>query len=220
MSKRSEAMKRVQELVTDDPHTVAGTRRGATPWDAGECQPPLREIISSGELQLPNSGRALVPGCGSGYDAVYIASTLGFATLALDISPTAVKKASEEVSASKVDNIRFEQGDFFFLQVTETEKFDLIYDYTFFVAIPPSRRMEWGVQMSKLVKTGGFLITLAYPIEEEEPQVPIGPPWFVRPQHYHDCLGNDRWQKVVDRVPETSSPMHIGRERLLVWRKI
>lgn len=36
----------------------------ATPWDAGEVQPPLRDLLHSGVLQLPPAGRALVPGCG------------------------------------------------------------------------------------------------------------------------------------------------------------
>lgn len=35
-----------------------------TPWDAGAVQPPLRDVLSSGQLLLPSSGRAFVPGCG------------------------------------------------------------------------------------------------------------------------------------------------------------
>lgn len=35
-----------------------------TPWDAGDVQPPLADLIKSGELHLPKTGRALVPGCG------------------------------------------------------------------------------------------------------------------------------------------------------------
>ena len=36
----------------------------ATPWDAGTMQPALQELVESSELDLPKSGRALVPGCG------------------------------------------------------------------------------------------------------------------------------------------------------------
>lgn len=35
-----------------------------TPWDQGEVQRPLRDLIDSRELDLPKQGRALVPGCG------------------------------------------------------------------------------------------------------------------------------------------------------------
>lgn len=39
-------------------------KANVTPWDAGDVQPPLRDLILSGELHIPNTGRALVPGCG------------------------------------------------------------------------------------------------------------------------------------------------------------
>ena len=37
------------------------------PWDAGQIQPPLKEVIesSSNGIQWPRQGAALVPGCGS-----------------------------------------------------------------------------------------------------------------------------------------------------------
>lgn len=86
----------------------------------------------------------------------------------------------------------------------------------FFVAIPPSRRNEWGQQMRTLIKPGGYLITLIYPID---PQTPTGPPYFVRPDHYFEPLG-DGWIKVVDRIPENSLKSHIGREHLVVWKRL
>ncbi|KAJ7057774.1 S-adenosyl-L-methionine-dependent methyltransferase [Mycena amicta] len=217
MSTRAEAFKRVRELVTDDPYSWnSAWAEGATPWDAGGSQPPLREILQSGEVHFPTSGRALVPGCGSGYDAIYIASALGLETLAIDVSSIAVSNASKNLPEGV--KVRFEEHDFFAFKVSESEKFDLVYDYTFFVAIPPSRRSEWGAQMNALIKPGGHLITLVYPIDEE-PETPVGPPWFVRPEHYHGPLG-DGWIKVVDRLPQTSSTMHIGRERLVVWKRL
>jgi hypothetical protein len=70
--------------------------------------------------------------------------------------------------------------------------------------------------MNALIKPGGHLITLIFPLEEE---TDVGPPWFVRPEHYLAPLGPN-WEKVVDRIPTTSSKEHVGRERLVVWRKI
>lgn len=86
----------------------------------------------------------------------------------------------------------------------------------FFVAIPPSKRADWGRQMNALVKPGGFLITLIYPID---PPQKDGPPFFVRPEHYLEPLGPS-WEKVVDKVPEVSLDSHVGRERLVVWKKL
>lgn len=39
-------------------------KESVTPWDAGRVQPPLQELLESARLDLPKSGRALVPGCG------------------------------------------------------------------------------------------------------------------------------------------------------------
>jgi len=86
----------------------------------------------------------------------------------------------------------------------------------FFVAIPPSQRAEWGRQMNSLIKPGGFLITLIYPLD---PPKEDGPPFFVRPEHYVEPLGQ-KWEKVIDKVPEVSLENHIGRERLVVWKKL
>lgn len=70
--------------------------------------------------------------------------------------------------------------------------------------------------MSKLVKPGGYLITLVFPID---PPQDVGPPFFVRPEHYVGPLG-EGWEKVIDKVPERSSETHVNRERLVVWKKL
>ncbi|KAJ7336407.1 S-adenosyl-L-methionine-dependent methyltransferase [Mycena albidolilacea] len=206
---------KIREIITDNPHSWDDAwKQNVTPWDAGAIQPPLREVTQSGEVVFPKTGRAFVPGCGSGYDAIYISSELGLDTLAIDISPIAVANASKNIPDGL--NTRFEVQDFFSFSVPDDEKFDLIYDYTFFVAIPPSRRPEWGTQMNSLIKPGGYLITLVFPLD---PETDVGPPWFVRPEHYLGPLGGG-WEKVVDRIPTASSPEHVGRERLVVWKKL
>ena len=39
-------------------------RENVTPWDKGELQPPLRDLLLTDEANWPREGRALVPGCG------------------------------------------------------------------------------------------------------------------------------------------------------------
>ena len=89
-------------------------------------------------------------------------------------------------------------------------------DSSFFVAIPPSKRPEWGRKMNALVKPGGFLITLIYPLN---PFTEEGPPFFVRPEHYVEIL-EENWEKVIDRIPAESEESHIGHEHLVVWKKL
>ena len=100
---------------------------------------------------LPKRRKALVPGCGKGYD-VLLLSAWGYDAYGLDFSETALDaaKANEKefdgkgVYATregvKKGKVAWVSGDFFkddFLNIVEGEKtFDLIYDYT--VSCPPS----------------------------------------------------------------------------------
>lgn len=86
----------------------------------------------------------------------------------------------------------------------------------FFVAIQPSMRVDWGRQMNALVKPGGYLITLAYPLT---PPRDDGPPFYIHPDHYVEPLG-PQWEKVVDKVPEFSAEGHDGKDRMIVWKKL
>ena len=70
--------------------------------------------------------------------------------------------------------------------------------------------------MNALVKSGGFLITLIYPIV---PFTEDGPPFFVRPEHYAEIL-EENWEKVIDMIPVESQENHIGLEHLVVWKKL
>jgi hypothetical protein len=67
--------------------------------------------------------------------------------------------------------------------------------------------------MKALMKPGGHLVALVYPID---PESELGPPFFVRPEHYTENLG-EGWAKVLDMVPPRSLASHVGRERLVAW---
>lgn len=217
--------KRVIELLQyDDPTTWdIPWKQNVTPWTKGTYHPSLREVVEDTGIEFPkgHQKRALVPGCGEGHDVIYIASTLGLRTTGLDISQTAIERATSVVNSSPdapKDLIDFQVRNFFSLAAeTEADKFDLIYDFTFFVAIHPSQRPEWGKQMAALIKPGGYLITLVFPME---PKSDVGPPWYLRPEHYDEPLAG-HFVKVLDKVPErlpTGWPE--GRQHLLVWQRV
>jgi len=71
--------------------------------------------------------------------------------------------------------------------------------------------------MNKLVKPGGYLITLVYMAMTEYKEG--GPPYFLKTEHYDEPLGSG-FVKVLDKVPEVSSPTHEGKERLLIWKRV
>jgi hypothetical protein len=131
--------------------------------------------------------------------------------------------------------VTFKVLDFFQHAPRDDERYNLIFDYLwenfqdltvfvlltcdstrrFFEAISPNKRKDWGSQMNALIKPGGFLVALIYPID---PETDLGPPFFVRPEHYTEFLGQG-WTKVLDIIPTMSLASHVGRERLAVWRK-
>ncbi|KXN84473.1 putative thiol methyltransferase 2 [Leucoagaricus sp. SymC.cos] len=187
------------------------------PWDAGGIQPPLKEVIEANidGIDWPTAGRALVPGCGMGHDALYLVAALGLRALGLEISQTVVDWANVIAAKNPPPKGKATFGVDDFFTFSPSEKFSLIYNYIFFVAIPPKHRNEWGRKMAELIKPGGFLLALVFPID---PYSDGSPPHYVRPEHYNEPLGH-KFEKIVDRVPETSESGHVGCERLIVWKR-
>ena len=125
------------------------------PWDRGLPNPALydtltdrRDLLGSSVVNnargLRRRKRALVPGCGKGYDVLLLAS-FGYDAFGLEVSETAVKRCYEEREAhgdqypvvdqeSGAGNVTFLHGDFFAVEWMKTVegdgRFDLIYDYT------------------------------------------------------------------------------------------
>jgi len=135
-------------------------QQGWVPWDKGFPSPALVDLLSSPptssslkhpllpEGKIGGRKRALVPGCGKGYDVLLLAA-YGYDAYGLEISELALnearkveaEKGSEEVYASRSGergSVNWLSGDFFkdeFLKDVawkgeQDRKFDLIYDYT------------------------------------------------------------------------------------------
>jgi hypothetical protein len=99
--------------------------------------------------------------------------------------------------------VRFVEGDFFVSDWQSGEggdaQFDLIYDYTvrvpfyfvvrclrltaqFLCALHPARRRDWSSRMASLLKKGGLLVCLEFPMYKD-PKLP-GPPWGLKGVHW------------------------------------
>jgi hypothetical protein len=131
-------------------------KEGFAPWDKGMPNPALVDLLSERQDLFPaKQGRkkALVPGCGKGYD-VLLLSSWGYDAYGLDVSETALegaKQTEKEVEDQDVYKVKEEvqkgsvtwlSGDFFkdefFKDVKGKPNFDLIYDYT--VCLPNQLR--------------------------------------------------------------------------------
>jgi SAM-dependent methyltransferase len=127
------------------------------PWDRGYHSTALEDVLAQKKdlvggafltEEADNSNRrkrALVPGCGTGYDALLLAS-FGYDVYGLDYSQVAVETAKKEAAKNEGQyvvrdpdvgrgKVVFVQGDFFKDDWLENlglglNSFDLIYDYT------------------------------------------------------------------------------------------
>lgn len=71
-----------------------------TPWDIGEPQPAVQQLVAYGAL----SGQVLDPGTGPGHHAIHFASK-GYATTGIDSSPAAIDRAKRNAqrAGARVD---------------------------------------------------------------------------------------------------------------------
>ncbi|MEM9070308.1 MAG: methyltransferase domain-containing protein [Myxococcota bacterium] len=149
-----------------------------TPWDAGAPSPTV--VAFAADPNCPK-GRVLVPGCGRGWDAFALASSTR-SVVALDLAPS-VRGPFEDARASKGltdDDVSLIVGDFFD-DAAVAGPFDLIWDYTFLCALPLEMRSAWATRMAQLVRPGGELACLIFPVMEAEEGYE-GPPWPLDPE--------------------------------------
>ena len=176
---------------------------GRTPWDAGGSPASLERYLADREP----AGRALVPGCGSGYEAARLAAA-GFDVLAVDFSPAAIGRA-RRLSARR--GVIFREADFFTLP---DRGFDCIYERAFLCALPPALRSSWATACARYLRPGGVLIGLFF----VDPEATEGPPFGIGGDLL-DALLEPGFAKQEDRASGGSLPVFAGRERWQVWER-
>lgn len=132
---------------------------GALPWDTGEPDPHLVAFVAAGL----RGGRALEIGCGTGTNAVWLASR-GFDVVAIDLAPRAVALARERAAAAGV-KVDFRAGDFLADGVVPGDvvagPFDFVFDRgCFHVFDAAEDRDRFAARVAALLAPGGRWLTL------------------------------------------------------------
>lgn len=179
-------------------------RTGVTPWDAGRVPNALQAFAAS----CARPRRVLIPGCGSGWEARYLAE-LGWDVTALDFSAEAV--AAARVNLGPYAD-RLVLADYFNFDAPGA--FDLIYERTFLCAMPRRMWPQYAARTAALLKPGDGLLVGFFFFSDEPKGPPFGTssaalaellePWFSREQ---DCAVDD------------SIPLFRNRERWQEWRR-
>lgn len=133
-------------------------KKNYTPWDMGEPAPCLIHLFQ--ENKFGDSGTALVPGCGSGYEVEWISKYQNWSAVGIDIS----EKAIQVAAAKSSDRAKFLVADFFALD----ESYDLAFDHLFLCALQPKQRLDWAKTYTRIIKPSGKLVTYIWPINPEK----------------------------------------------------
>ncbi|ROV96831.1 hypothetical protein VMCG_07929 [Cytospora schulzeri] len=201
------------------------------------------ETVSRAGQSSTKRKKALVPACGRGYDAVLLAYMFGYDVYALDISNEAVLHANEYLVdlqeafsgrskgpedfpfwiSNRIDypgGVKYVLGDFFSDEWMKKEKiedlkFDLIFDYTFFCAIPPTARPKWAARMQQLLaRPDGRLVCLEFPTGRNLKEG--GPPYSAAFWYYQLHLTNPGNEEVIKyevendlKHPETGADLSL-----------
>lgn len=177
---------------------------GKTPWDQRTIPGRLAEFLH----RTPVSGRAFVPGCGSGYE-IRSLHEHGWSVLGLDFSAVAVTRAQQELGPH---GTLVRQGDFF-APAHDLAGFNLVYERTFLCALPPELHPAYARRMAELIVPGGVLCGFFFQGPEEEP-----PPYPLTPQEISNLL-SPAFELIEDQPVPDSLPLFAGKERWQVWRR-
>lgn len=173
------------------------------PWDAGKVPESLRQYLPT----LRAGSRVLVPGCGSAYEARYLAEN-GFDVVAIDFSPAALELARKNLGnfghiVQLADFFAFDHG----------QPFDAIYERAFLCALPRRMWEAYAERCAGLLKPGGVVAGFFFFAD-----TPKGPP-FGASQPELDALLGSRFERMEDRAVIDSIDVFRGKERWQVWRR-
>ena len=183
---------------------------GDTGWDLGNPTPVFVNIAKN--LKPAN---ICILGCGHGYDAIMFRK-LGFNVTAVDFAPSPIKYIDEKAAELSL-TINTIQKNIFSLTPDYNNQFDYIIEQTCFCAIDPKKRNEYGKLVFDLLKSGGKLIGLWFPLDKKIEEG--GPPHAVSEEEIK-TLFNRGWVLIEERFPKNSIEPRSGREKLIIFKKI
>lgn len=183
--------------------------RRETPWDRGYATPVLDEVLARHPALF--QGRIMVPGCGAGHDARWLAAR-GCQVTGVDVAPLALERARAQDPSGSVD---FVEASLFALPQSMQHQYDLVWEHTCLSALDPAQRSAYAQGIRTALKPGGIVAGVFFINPELDPGE-TGPPFGISGEEL-DALWHQAGFHLVDSwVPETGYEGRVGRERVLV----
>ena len=134
---------------------------------------PSAPLIDWLDANRPEPGRAIVPGCGYGHDVIELARR-GWDAVGVDFAPSAVEAGrAAAAKAGLADKANFLQADVF--ELDHTAAYGLLFEQACYCAIEPHRRDEYARFAARVVKPGGTLVFVVFPVDGRSG----GPPFNI-----------------------------------------
>jgi cyclopropane fatty-acyl-phospholipid synthase-like methyltransferase len=127
-------------------------------WNKGRPHSGLVEIVDNGALE---AGRVLVPGCGMGYDAIFLAER-GFEVVAFDFSVNAIEKARSKARAKGKlkGSLEFAVEDIYDLPGLYHNAFDCVVEVGNFQAMSVKERRDYVKVIEWALREGGRCVVI------------------------------------------------------------
>ena len=183
---------------------------GDTGWDLGGPTPVFVDIAKN-----LRPAKICILGCGHGYDAIMFSKS-GFNVTAVDFAPSPIKYINEKAAELSL-TINTIQENIFSLTPDHNNQFDYIIEQTCFCAIDPGNRKKYHNLVYNLLKPGGLIIGLWYPLDKKLSE---GGPAFGVSEKEIKKLFNQGWELIEERFPVNSIEPRSGREKLIIFEKI
>ena len=201
----------------------AAYREDRDNWDMGTPTPvfvdlvtrlgmDFRTIGADDYSRLGRAPRVLIPCSGRGYDALLFAAH-DWEVTAVDFAEEPLQWLRKEAAHARLP-VTVLQEDMFTLAHSHPGDFDFIVEYTCVCALEPQRRQEFLSFSHDILRPGGVLLALLFPVDGR----PGGPPFSIDvPQFKREA--EEQFTLLHESTPETSVKPRLGRERLLLWRR-
>ena len=155
------------DAVYRDNHVHEG--QAGIPWNLGEPQPALREVIDAGRVRGP----VLDAGCGIGATTRYLAEQ-GFEVVGLDSSATAIERARADAAGTSAEFGAESGPEFAVADITaftgHDGRFRTVLDSTLLHSLPVAARDDYLRSIARAAAPGALLHVLAFSTEAQFPE--------------------------------------------------
>ncbi len=186
-------------------------QRGETPWEKGKPTPVLEEVLARHPEVF--RGRVLVPGCGFGHDARWLAEH-GMKVTGADIASQAIEGAQAMDTEKRVD---FRLVDLFALPEDMRGAFDVVWEHTCLCALPLELRNAYAGAIKSSLKTNGMVAGVFFMNPDMDPGEE-GPPFGISVEELEKLWRDAGFTVENSWVPSVGYEGRIGRERVLLLR--